>query len=885
MDFLEISKYGNSAEDYLISMVILVVSVFASRWAYSILRKTVCEWVFGLQNALDKESLYRLANLGTYLLVVAGFFYAQNRLSFSEEVSTWLDVTSLVLGQIIFLLILANVLGPVGEVVSIRTMKEVERKDQKYLQAQRRAIERIKKHSRGLTGVLLLLVPALTIATSVTFVPIVIWVAPPIFVLIALLLCFRIILVMKRQFKRSATVRVSHETPAAPEASVIVEDSDLELKESIVKFFLDIYKHRLRALKDDPAEIRLVDAQSFAPNYIYELRVMKVGDWHTRRMTIGPIGEDTGSRSKCFYVIYDYHIVIKIPPIPINDLNKYTEILKKERGIVKQLSMKECIVPGASVVLKLIQRFSRRADLALEGGEDDYMKLLNIFSELQKYLRIGDTFAFFMDLSKYYFLGHIIQSLHDIEKKVHEEIHRQSELVGDFLKFEDRYGREDIPFFLEIEKLYTKYELGLKKLLQQFNIVSPPSRDQIKKWFFVHLVGDRVTEVEKDFDAQFIVELNKLVDGIISENHQAIKAYRANIKKSIHASAFTQNKASMEGIVTNLLELLAHLKKKRVAMRDLKPDNLLVAGDRDRYPGFLAYPEGYKIGLIDVETAVVLANSGSGAIEQPPLGGTPQYATPSHFFSNEVLAHSYESLSMVLHLQDWHGVISIIYRTITGLPLFEKTAKILPTIIKTMGEYIGKEKEHFHSVNEMFWNSAVTEFREKLTAREETLRSLSITVLDQARKMFRGFVLDEKRTIDDQIHQCVNSRNVPMSAKDHQVLLTCSHEKTNQLRKRWGNTAEEQTRPGIDKSQILSLLGELEKLKLQLERQEKMLKLLEHSGVDISAYELLEFMFELVLKRMYGDERECLVAGDWSDAAYKTGDLSSQSTIAVTSEI
>jgi hypothetical protein len=885
MDFLAISKYGNSAEDYLISMVILVVSVFASRWAYSILRKTACEWVFGLQNTLDKESLYRLANLGTYLIAVTGFFYAQNRLSFSQEVSTWLDVTPLVLGQVIFLLILANVLGPVAEVVSIRSMKEVERRGQKYLQAQNQAIERIKKHIRGLTGVLLLLIPVLTIAANVTFVPIVIWVAPPIFALIALLLCFRIILVMKRQFERSETVKVNHETPAAPEASVVVNDSDLELKESIVKFFLDIYKHRLRALKGDPAEIRLVDAQSFAPNYIYELRVMKGGDWHTRRMTIGPIGEETGSRSKCFYVIYDYHIVIKIPPNPINDLNKYTEILKKERGIVKQLSMSECIVPGASVVLKLIQRFSRRADLALEGGEDDYIKLLNIFSELQKYLRIGDTFAFFMDLSKYYFLGHIIQSLHDIEKKVHDEIHRQSEVVGDFLKFEDRYGREDIPFFLEIEKLYTRYELGLKKLLQQFNIALSPSRDQIKKWFFVHLVGDRVTEVEKDFDAQFIVELNRLVDGIISENHKTIQAYRENVKKSIHASAFTQNKAYMEGIVTNLLELLAHLKKKRVAMRDLKPDNLLVAGDRDRYPGFLAYPQEYKIGLIDVETAVILASSGSGAIEQPPLGGTPQYATPSHFFSNEVLAYRYESLSMVLHLQDWHGVIGIIYRTITGLPLFEKTAKILPTIIKTMGEHKGKEKEHFHSVNEMFWNSAVTEFREKLTAKEETLKSLSITVLDQAGKMFRGFVLDEKRTVDDQIRQCVNSRNVPMSAKDRQVLLACPYEKTKQLRKRWENTVEAQTRPGIDKSQILSLLGELEKLKLQLERQEKMLKLLDRSGVDISAYELLEFMFELVLKRMYGEEWEWLVVGDWSDAAYKTGDPSSQSTIAVTSEI
>ncbi|MCG6945167.1 MAG: hypothetical protein LJE87_07450, partial [Deltaproteobacteria bacterium] len=340
MKFLEISKYGNSAEDYLISVVILVVSVFASRWAYLILRKTLCEWVFGLQNVFDKENLYRFANLSTYLIPVAGFFYAQNRLSFSEEVSTWLDLTPLLLGQIIFLLILANVLGPVAEVVSIRTMKEVERRDQKYLQAQKQVIEKIKRHIRGLTGGLLLFIPALTIATNVTFVPIVIWVAPPIFVLIVLLLCLKIILGMKRQFKKNATVKVSHETPAAPEASVIVEDPDLELKESIVTFFLDIYKHRLRALKDDPAEIRLVDAQSFAPNYIYELRVMKGGDWHTRRMTIGPIGEETGSRSKCFYVIYDYHIVIKIPPNPINDLNKYTEILKKERGIVKQLSMR-----------------------------------------------------------------------------------------------------------------------------------------------------------------------------------------------------------------------------------------------------------------------------------------------------------------------------------------------------------------------------------------------------------------------------------------------------------------------------------------------------------------------------------------------------------------
>jgi hypothetical protein len=64
-----------------------------------------------------------------------------------------------------------------------------------------------------------------------------------------------------------------------------------------------------------------------------------------------------------------------------------------------------------------------------------------------------------------------------------------------------------------------------------------------------------------------------------------------------------------------------------------------------------------------------------------------------------------------------------------------------------------------------------------------------------------------------------------------------------------------------------------------------MLKLLDNSGVEISGYELLEFMFELVLNRMYGEEREWLLVEDWSDTAYEKGDHSSQSTLAITSEM
>jgi serine/threonine protein kinase len=776
-----------------------------------------------------------------------------------------------------------------AEVTLIKFVRNLRSCDQqKYLQTQKQALDRIKRHIRFLARALLLFIPGLTIASHVTTVPMGAWLVPLGITLFELAICFRIIRTTKVGLKKGqpgAELKVS-DTPFSPEPSRPLNDSDLELKESIVRFFLNIYKHNLRALQESPAEIRLLDSDSFAPNYIYELRVMKDGDWQARRMTIGPIGEDTGSRSKCFYVIYDHHLVIKIPPTPINDLTEYMEILKNERRIVKRLSMKDCLIPSAAVILKLIQRFDQKGDLPSEDNEEDYLKFLNIFSELQKYLRIGNTFVFFMDLSKYYFLGHIIQSFHDTEKKIHSEITKHSEVVGDYRKFEDRYGSENIPFFLEIEKLYSKYDSELNKLIKQFNLLTSPSAEQAKTWFFTHLVGERVREVNKGLTAEFIVGTNRLLDRIINNDLKAIKVFRDNVRKSIHQAAFVQNKGYMEGIITSLLELLAHLHEKNVAMRDLKPDNLLVAGNKDRYPGFLAYPREYKIGLIDVETAVILAKSGKGIADQPPLGGTPQYATPSHFFPNNLLTRLYADLTAVLYLQDWYAVIAIIYRTATGLPLFERTARTLTGTIKAMRAHKGREVEYFHSANEAFWNSAIGEFKEKMAQREEPLKSLNVQVFDRAKKMFRETVSDERQHIADEIEQWVNSQSLPMSAKDRQVLISCSYEKTKQLREKW-ESGSIVKKIKIDRSRVILLLRDLEELKLQVELQKRMYQLLDQSEPNISAYELMQFMFRLVLNRMHGLHPGCVTSADSLDSvdsAYDTGDSSFQTTIAVTSK-
>jgi len=884
MDFLYITKYGNTLEAYLVSIAIFLASVFVSRWIYTILRRTFCEWVFSIQNVFDKQNLYRLTNLFTLLIPAAAFYFAKMRLHFEKELSTWLHIATLVFGQMVFLLILATVLEPLAEVILIKSARDFQRRDQRYLQIQKQSIDKTRKHIRVLTLVFILFIPGLTIASNITTVPTFMWVAPVGIFIFEILVFVWIPRTTKRSLQRPEDVdnKMVNEIASSAEVSKPLHDPDLEMKETIARFFLDVFKHNVRALQDSQAEIRLIDALSFAPNYIYELRVMKNGDWQSRRMTIGPIGENAGSRSKCFYVIYDYHLVIKIPPTPINDLNTYMDILKKERRIVKRLSMKECIIPSAAVILRLIQRFNKKGDLPAEDKEDDYLKFLNIFTELQKYLRIDNTFVFFMDLSKYYFLSHIIQAFHDTEKKSYDEMRKNSEVIGDYRKFEDRYGSENVAFFLAIDSLYKKYDSDLKKLIQQFDLPTNPSTDQAKTWFFVHLMGERVKHVEEGMSAEFIVAMNRLLDETINENLQAIQAYRDNIRKSIHQTAFAQNKGSMEGIITNLLELLAHLGEKKVAMRDLKPDNLLVAGSKSKYPGFLAYPQEYKIGLIDVETAVLLEKVGGKIVDQPPLGGTPEYATPSQFFENTLLAHFYDDLHQILHLQDWYAILAIIYRVITGLPLFDRTAGMMLGILRTMRGQKGREHEHFHSVQEAFWRSAVGEIKEKMARNKEAFKSVNVQIFDRAKKMFGEIASDERQRLADGIDSEVNAQGVPMSARGRQLLISCSHQKTKDLRKKWESDPGS-NKKGVNRPRVIFLLKDLESRKLQMEMQTQMLHVLEQPAPSTSAYYLLEFMFGLILNRMNGAQWAGFESTSSTEPADGTVESSSQATISITS--
>ena len=202
---------------------------------------------------------------------------------------------------------------------------------------------------------------------------------------------------------------------------------------NILRFFLNLFKRQIGAPDNSKMDFKLVGTQSFGSKYIYELSLENNGKIESRRMSVGPLGEDSGSKSNCYYVIYDDHIVIKIPPSPATDFEKYIKSINDDRMIANQLAPKECIVPGVSVILKWIHPFSDRAGITPKEIEERYIKLLQLEPDLQEYLKIDDSFVFFMDLSTHLMFSDVISKMHaDNAKSVDEEIFNHFANIPDF---------------------------------------------------------------------------------------------------------------------------------------------------------------------------------------------------------------------------------------------------------------------------------------------------------------------------------------------------------------------------------------------------------------------------------------------------------------------
>ena len=636
------------------------------------------------------------------------------------------------------------------------------------------------------------------------------------------------------------------------------DDEDDEITPSdIISYFLNLFRLQIGADPDAPMETKALMDNASGSNTVYELRIKHRGEWMQRRMSIGPLGDEAGSKSKCFYVIYDVHLVVKIPVKPISEFEFYNQSIKKEGQIVDKLAPKECIVPRVSTIVSMIHKLPESAHLSVDQLEEKYVDWLRRKTQYQKYLKIKNTFVFFMDFSKYYFLSHIVDNLHDVKDAMAQEIIANAETIFDNQKFRGRYGKAKESIGIELRHVYDQCQAAIRQFLTDSGVSSDVSMFRIQTWFLTHLAGKAIGIKEAGLSENLVKELNTLIELSLSKQMEAVTAYRNTITEYVHKIRFGQNKPQMASIITNLLDLLAWLRTRRIAMRDLKPDNLLVAGDPAKYPLFLMKPDEYELGIIDVETAVDFEKPKDGEIKQPLLGGTPFYATPSHFFSNKVLSEAFPNLRKILHLQDWHATLVMIFKAVTGELMFEHTARLFADIRNKIkfGQTQGMlETEIVADVSRAFWRSALVEFQTRMNQKEQLLKSIFLSVPDTSKKMFKKVLSKDILATTEKIKRCISNQTVFESPQSRQRLLDSSPARIDQLRIEFENKVKSMRNKSSDHATTTVFLKYLRTLKLHVEQQKLLLTRLEKEVSRISAYTLLGFMFNNLYKSMFREE-------------------------------
>jgi serine/threonine protein kinase len=672
-------------------------------------------------------------------------------------------------------------------------------------------------------------------------------------ILIAMILRPRRKKITPASLQRSMTTGAKKPVPRKPQ-KIRQEPDPATDKERILRFFFNLFKQQVGVDQNAPTALTLVESRPICPNETYEMRVLNRKDWVSRRMSIGLLGQGGGSRSKCFYVIYDSHMVLKIPCESIQMFSAYRDRIKAEAHIVERLAPRECIVPRVGVILKAVHPIPGNANLSEEALEDRYVHLMEVNPDLQEYLKIGTSFAFFMDLAKHFFLSTTLEELHRSDQRIVSEAMKQHELLWDQHGFVCRYGEEAGAVCHDLQDAYYRCESRLRRLVDEARIIEDIPAFQLKQWYLTHLAGEKIYADSEDLPEEFIERVNRLLNKVMRENHYHVERYRRGVRRYIKEMRFSQHRAQLENLSTNVLDLLYWIGRKGLALRDLKPENLFVAGEPDAYPVFLNDSKKFSIGLIDVETAVFIDAADPEDIPQPQLAGTPLYATPLHLLANFILHEIYKDVRSILHMQDWYATIAIVYKIITGRNLFSATARTFPEIVRRIrlidpsGPDVDRDVA---AISNMFWSSVLAEFEEGLDKELDILKRIEVEIPKQLKTDIVKALHRGASEITQRLKKIIARQSVFTDPGKRRFLLEAPVEK---IRKMTQKLSEKQSRIGgqaQQSQQALILLEHVEMLKSRLQRKLEAAAALKAGAFRIGSDQLLEAMLEKVLSVMY----------------------------------
>ncbi len=677
---------------------------------------------------------------------------------------------------------------------------------------------------------------------------------------------------LKPAFAKKTPAGLKKQLLAANQGKSDSVKTNLPDKTLILQFFSTLFNKQINADSEAPTQYALAETRSTCPNESYEMRVLHKGDWQGRRMSIGLLGQGGGSRSRCFYVIYDTHMVIKIPADKITDFDNYKRQIADEGLIVARLAPRECIVPRVSVILKAVHTIPGSENFSDEKLEKKYLQLLKFNPGYMEYLKIGGSFAFFMDLARHFFLSTTLEDLHKGGARLVDEVMQHPDLLWDQNGFICRYGEQSAPVCHKLQEVYYRCERQLRNLVDEAAIVDDVPLFRFKQWFLLHLAGERIAPGDQDLPQDLIDKANRLLSNTLKKHQKQVRQYRRDVREYMHEIQFSKHRTQLESLVTNTLDLLNWIGSRGLALRDLKPENLFVAGNPDDYPVFLNDPAKFTIGLIDVETAVVFDGQDPEKIPQPQLAGTPLYCTPAHLMTNTVLSQVYPDIRKILHLQDWWATLAILFKIVTGENLFMTTARVFPEIISRLKVMdpsgIDLEKDIIR-ISSLFWNSATAEFREAMQKHGKVLTRIEAAVPAAMLADIVRALHQECDQITGHVAAAVNGQSFFTSETKRRFLLEAPAAKIRQMKTKLVQDPQGRHQ----REQALEFFERLEGMKGHLQRKLEAAALLKATGAPIAADQLLEAIFQKVFSAMYLPQWPSLAPARWQGGSRVPEDI------------
>lgn len=163
---LQTVVWGNTIHEYVISFLIVILTLLIAVAINRYLRKKLYDWADKTNTRLDDFIVNRIFPPIVYMVIIIGLAFAKSYLKFNPTADVWLDKILFGAGLAVFFLLVIRFAKGLVEVVGDAYVKKLELSEPEDLDEQKKTVERIKKQVAEILNMVLAILAILTILSN-----------------------------------------------------------------------------------------------------------------------------------------------------------------------------------------------------------------------------------------------------------------------------------------------------------------------------------------------------------------------------------------------------------------------------------------------------------------------------------------------------------------------------------------------------------------------------------------------------------------------------------------------------------------------------------------------------------------------------------------------